>query len=111
MSVSMLHQLHCVEKMRRGLDNPDDEYATIPHLQHCMNYIRQMILCASDLTLEPERDASHAINSSHPEGLTRPGVGVTHVCRNWEDAYTSIEANFEEWEAYWATHTEEAANG
>ena len=84
----MFHQLHCVEKMRKALDTPDDPIATITHLQHCMNYIRQMILCGSDTTLEP---------------VGSEGVGVTHTCRDWNVVYETIEDNYERWTNYWET--------
>ncbi len=111
MCVSMFHQLHCVEKMRRALVNPDDPYATIPHLQHCMNYIRQMILCASDLTLEPEDapgmwDSQGHVNASESTDILR-GVGVTHSCRNWAEVYDVMEDNYIEWQKYWDEHSGE----
>ncbi|KAI5117956.1 hypothetical protein M0805_001618 [Coniferiporia weirii] len=95
--VSMFHQLHCVEKMRRALDNPDDPIATLPHLQHCMNYIRQMVLCGSDLTLEPEEHDP----VSHKSEAT--GVGVTHTCRDWSVAYDTINDNYARWLEFWET--------
>lgn len=85
---SMFHQLHCIDKMRRALDDPDDPIATIPHLQHCMNYIRQMVLCGADVTLEPEGSE---------------GVGVVHTCRDWNVVYDTIEDNYERWMDYWET--------
>ena len=88
--VSMFHQLHCVDKIRRALDDPDDPISTIPHLQHCLNYIRQMILCASDLTLEPA-DIGHEAS----------GIGVTHTCRNWRAVYDTVNRNYALWTEYW----------
>ncbi|THH03236.1 hypothetical protein EW145_g6421 [Phellinidium pouzarii] len=93
--VSMFHQLHCVEKMRRALDNPDDPLATLPHLQHCMNYIRQMILCGSDLTLEPEE------YNPVTRRKEATGVGVTHTCRDSSVAYDTINDNYARWTEYW----------
>ena len=95
--VSMFHQLHCMEKMRIALDNPDDPVATIPHLQHCMNYIRQMVLCASDLTLEPVT-FDPVTNSS-----SATGVGVTHTCRDWTAVYETVNDNYARWMEYWET--------
>lgn len=95
--VSMFHQLHCIEKMRRALDDPDDPVATIPHLQHCMNYIRQMVLCGADLTLEPEDyDEANRRNEA-------TGVGVTHSCRDWSVVYDTVNENFARWSEYWET--------
>ncbi|KAH8118216.1 hypothetical protein DFH11DRAFT_1573057 [Phellopilus nigrolimitatus] len=98
--VSIFHQLHCVDKMRRALDNPDDPVATLPHLQHCMNYIRQMILCGSDLTLEPAGD--------HAE--ERTGVGMTHTCRDWRAVYDTVNDNYASWVDYWETMKDTVSN-
>ncbi|KAL5486152.1 hypothetical protein ACEPAI_7196 [Sanghuangporus weigelae] len=95
--VSMFHQLHCIEKMRRALDSPDDPVATIPHLQHCMNYIRQMVMCGADLTLEP--DGFDETNNR--SGAT--GVGVAHRCRDWSVVYDTVKENFARWTEYWET--------
>ncbi|EJD06940.1 uncharacterized protein FOMMEDRAFT_76950, partial [Fomitiporia mediterranea MF3/22] len=92
--VSMFHQLHCIEKMRRALDDPDDPIATIPHLQHCMNYIRQMLLCGADLTLEPE---------VYEEGNDATGMGVMHTCHDWTAVYDTINDNYARWTEYWET--------
>ncbi|OCB89932.1 hypothetical protein A7U60_g2872 [Sanghuangporus baumii] len=93
--VSIFHQLHCIEKMRRALDDPDDPIATIPHLQHCMSYIRQMVLCGADLTLE-EFDG---VNN----GSGAMGVGVSHTCRDWSVVYDTVNENFARWTEYWET--------
>ena len=97
--VSMFHQLHCVDKLRRALDNPDDPISTIPHLQHCLNYIRQMILCAADLTLEPV-DIGHEAS----------GVGVTHTCRDWRTVYDTVDRNYAEWTEYFERFEEQHAH-
>lgn len=94
--VSMFHQLHCVEKLRRALADPDDPIATIPHLQHCMNYLRQMVLCGADTTLEPA-------SQDPATGLETTGVGVTHMCRDWDAVYDTINHNYARWMDYWET--------
>ena len=100
MCVSMFHQLHCVEKMRLALDNPDDPIATIPHLQHCMNFIRQMVLCAADTTLEPVDEVVRD-ESGREVGARASGVGVAHTCRDWAAVYETVEQNWDEWQEYW----------
>jgi len=98
---SMFHQLHCVDKLRRALDNPDDPVATIPHLQHCLNYLRQMLICASDVTLEPEGfDPSRDVTEAS-------GVGVTHTCRDSSAIYETINENNANWKEYWETVKDE----
>jgi len=60
----MYHQLHCLESLTAGaaLDAPSrrafwgghGEGWVTDHTRNCLNYLRQTILCAADLTLEPE---------------------------------------------------------
>jgi len=55
------------------------------HTDHCLNYLRQTILCSADLTLEPE-----LVEGSNDAG---EGLAVTHVCRDRSKVY-------EEWELW-----------
>ena len=89
--VSMFHQLHCVEKMRRALDNPDDPIATLPHLQHCMNYIREMILCRGDTNLDPYQYPSN-IHPVEPHPVRR--------CLDWNAVYRAVEDSQREYRAW-----------
>ncbi|KAG2038443.1 hypothetical protein BDR03DRAFT_862003, partial [Suillus americanus] len=46
--VSMFHQIHCLQMIRLALiDGPNG------HSGHCINILRQAILCNSDITLDP----------------------------------------------------------
>jgi hypothetical protein len=44
------------------------------HIAHCYDYLRQSILCESDITLEGR--------SLHGEELGTDGWGATHVCKD-----------------------------
>lgn len=92
----MFHQLHCIEKLRIALDNPDDPIAGPAHLQHCFNYLRQGILCAADLTLEPAPVGG---------GEGGEGVGVTHLCRDWEVVFETLAENYQDWGVYFKNAT------
>ncbi|KAJ7457332.1 hypothetical protein FB451DRAFT_1274591 [Mycena latifolia] len=87
-AVAIFHQLHCVRLMRGALDGRYDDVAR-GHMHHCLNYIRQMILCSPDLTLEP------------PDVLDRDfevqRAGATHVCNDWSVMYADAAKNWEEW--------------
>lgn len=87
-AISMFHQFHCVRLMRSALDG-DYRPVIQAHVEHCLNYIRQMILCSPDLTLEP------------PDVLTRDfeveRMGATHVCEDWRQVYEEMEKNWAEW--------------
>ncbi|RFU79491.1 hypothetical protein TARUN_2698 [Trichoderma arundinaceum] len=43
------------------------------HLEHCFDFLRQDILCAADMTLEPLADGY----------METDGLGVEHECRDW----------------------------
>ncbi|KAJ7457319.1 hypothetical protein FB451DRAFT_1274572 [Mycena latifolia] len=87
-AVAMFHQLHCVRLMRGALDRRYDDVAR-GHMHHCLNYIRQMILCDPDLTLEP------------PDVLDRDfevqRTSAIHVCNDWSVMYADAAKNWEEW--------------
>ncbi|KAI8626506.1 hypothetical protein F5Y19DRAFT_445823 [Xylariaceae sp. FL1651] len=74
--VSMFHQLHCLNFLRFAYypntikDMPLDE--VIAHRDHCLDYIRQAIMCAGDSSFEPLTNVG--IN----------GMGAKHQCRNFE---------------------------
>ncbi len=49
---------------------------------HCLNVLRQAVLCNGDTTLEP----SHSeLRSNGKEVAAASGMDVLHVCRNWEE--------------------------
>jgi len=51
---SMWHELHCLRVIHLLLEDPDDDsFGGEGHLQHCLNYLRQYVLCGADDTLEP----------------------------------------------------------
>ncbi|EOA80853.1 uncharacterized protein SETTUDRAFT_35760 [Exserohilum turcica Et28A] len=94
--VSWTHQLHCLYYIMdaydqvirygpKGTENQVQEGHSSVHTNHCFDYLRQAILCNSDMTLE---------------GGTRPGdhkgtngFGHLHSCRNNKEAVQWIENN------------------
>lgn len=80
----MLHSLHCVNMVRKGLDGeyyyPDHDlykHYGRNHLDHCLDHLRQSLMCHGDLTplttiYWPQIDGSFAHSAQ------------THVCRNYE---------------------------
>ncbi|EJD46592.1 hypothetical protein AURDEDRAFT_32543, partial [Auricularia subglabra TFB-10046 SS5] len=89
-SISMFHQLRCLDIIGRELVTRMTAETTgqlgPPSVlsQHCMNYLRQMILCRADTTLES------ATTPYGPHVVTR---AVTHTCNNWEEVYAAAEEN------------------
>ncbi|RDX57168.1 hypothetical protein OH76DRAFT_1476613 [Lentinus brumalis] len=85
--ITMFHELHCLRMINRALSKMPG--ATVDHIKHCLNYIRQGILCEPDLTLEPgnfeERD------------FEVERIGGTHMCLNWDPLYEWVDDNYYGW--------------
>ena len=45
------------------------------HMAHCFDFLRQAVMCAGDMTLEPVDDDA------------TDGWNVTHTCRNFKTIY------------------------
>lgn len=92
-----------VEQGRAILDDPSHVLghkrpgaALEPHVTHCFDYIRQALMCYSDVTLEPwlDYDGLH---------LTRDGSsgwGVQHVCRPFDRLVEWTNENAPDDDAY-----------
>lgn len=66
------------------------------HATHCLNYLRQNILCAGDLTLES------TYIRTFPDGTGHPGVsgdGAIHDCKNWVEMREVLGENYRSWKA------------
>ncbi|KAG0705815.1 hypothetical protein DFH29DRAFT_1029084 [Suillus ampliporus] len=80
--ISMFHQIHCLQMIQLALINgPND------HSGHCLNFLRQAILCNSDTTLDP------TVVSSDGMMIGTNSLGVTHVCRDWSQIYAYVMEN------------------
>ena len=49
------------------------------HMKHCFDYLRQAIMCASDVTLEHLQSGAEGVIASVD------GWGTTHQCRNYQE--------------------------
>ncbi|KAI0755608.1 hypothetical protein C8Q74DRAFT_1210447 [Fomes fomentarius] len=88
--VSMLHQLRCLDVMRDQLTKPRAQRDEQP-ARHCMNYIREMILCRGDTNLDPYQYPSN-IHPVEPHPVRR--------CLNWNAVYEAVEENQREYKAW-----------
>ena len=86
-TISMAHQLRCLDiirsslvRFRSAVDMSEPSALTA----HCMNYLRQMVLCRSDVTLESARD---------PVGPNIAVSDVSHVCRDWSVVWEKLRGN------------------
>ena len=84
--ISSFHQLHCLSKLQLLVTSllqrtvlRDEKLATAYHVSHCVDYLRQGIMCAADRTLEgPDMVAEQ--NESPLRGW-----GVQHICQSWDN--------------------------
>ncbi|KAI0331099.1 hypothetical protein GY45DRAFT_662877 [Cubamyces sp. BRFM 1775] len=98
-AVSMYHQMHCLNSFRKifnGHRNASRAKHDEAHALHCLSYLRQMVLCGADITLEP---ASAAQNVDGRTTQAVYGAGVTHQCYDWVQVRDFMEANYEAWRA------------
>ncbi|TFK55504.1 hypothetical protein OE88DRAFT_627544 [Heliocybe sulcata] len=96
-AVSMYHQMHCLNSFRKMFNgrNASRTNHDGQHALHCLSYLRQMVLCSADITLEP---AFSARNVDGRKTQAAYGTGVTHECRDWVQVRKHVEQNHEQWE-------------
>ncbi|OLN86564.1 hypothetical protein CCHL11_08510 [Colletotrichum chlorophyti] len=96
-TTSMTHQLHCIFMMGKIYSAlvsnktellPSDHTT---HYMHCVDYLRQAVMCSSDLALEP-----HMATDTDDNG---PGDGSwngIHVCKDYGQVIKYIERQISE---------------
>jgi len=93
LGISTFHAMHCLDSIRRVIEvqygvasnetvakNKNSEFTSFAHLQHCLIYLRQGVMCNADPTLE------HHINFGNGTEI-RGGNGTVHTCRNFQALY------------------------
>lgn len=75
--VSMVHQLHCLDVIRVAFVT--NRTGAAHHVEHCLRYLRQTVLCHADTTLEPDEPGVRDGRWEHAAS----GVGAVHRCRDW----------------------------
>ena len=45
-----------------------------PHIRHCLDYLRQSLMCCMDTTAETKERGSNGVK----------GFGTEHNCKDWE---------------------------
>ena len=82
-TVMLFHQLRCLDIIR------EDFVLTAgssPLARHCLNYLRQTILCHPDLRLESVRRSEGQKPTTTRE--------YEAVCRDWSSVYKEAERNY-----------------
>ncbi|KAG6853249.1 hypothetical protein C0991_005707 [Blastosporella zonata] len=83
--IGMFHQFHCLRAMELRLRDKNSSYIDAEHYGHCLNYLRQTLLCDANNALE-EGDFTVG-------GINVDRVGSTMVCRDWEKLYADMSQN------------------
>ncbi|KAK3319878.1 hypothetical protein B0T19DRAFT_445666 [Cercophora scortea] len=76
---SAYHQLHCVSSIWRAywaaVQGTEPEHdAGVGHVRHCIDYLRQSLMCLADTNQEPMDEKLKAST----------GFGVTRMCRSYD---------------------------
>lgn len=83
----MIHQLHCLDIIRVGFVVNGTNAAH--HIEHCLRYLRQVVLCYADITLEVDTPVMVDGQLEHAAG----GVGMVHRCKDWTAVRSYLEEN------------------
>ncbi|GJJ08927.1 hypothetical protein Clacol_003147 [Clathrus columnatus] len=93
-AVSMYHQLHCMGALQHSLAQADGKPSPMDvHIQHCLNYLRQFILCSADGTQEPPVKVADL----KTQGCAPP---YRRQCRNWNKLYHFSAINYLDFHEY-----------
>ena len=87
-SISLFHQLRCLDIIRRDIVRvellpPAPEEGDSKLSRHCLNYMRQMVLCRTDLALDPV----------FGRGLEARVCPDTNQCVDWRRVYEELDKN------------------
>ncbi|KJZ74360.1 hypothetical protein HIM_06170 [Hirsutella minnesotensis 3608] len=81
-TLDVFHELHCLDVLRKRIfkdDYPNDieEEVQIKHIDHCIDLIRQVLMCHADIAL-------HTFTWKDDYRWPWPNFTVEHECRNWD---------------------------
>ena len=83
--VTVFHSLHCLAMLRHALhalqDGKESHRAPPPHLDHCLDYIRESLMCSGDTTIEWPNTIFQDGTRFHGDVT---GAEVPHTCRDWQ---------------------------
>ncbi|KAJ8495662.1 hypothetical protein ONZ45_g12778 [Pleurotus djamor] len=85
-TIAMFHQLRCLDVIRKGIVDLQDTGNTIstpatpsPLQRHCINYMRQTVLCRNDVDLD--QALGNPVPNAYPDG---------YMCRDWRVPFVSL---------------------
>ena len=87
--IAAFHQLHCLYLIYEDFYGALDGTLAEPgmHFSHCLDYLRESVMCAADTTLEPFKGKFDAGGG----GKGVDGTGSVHQCRDFIQVYEWAE--------------------
>lgn len=88
-SLDVAHQIHCLDEVRKAT-NPEyykpmvNDKLQKDHIAHCINYIRQILMCRADVTLLEYHDVESAGLGSERQRTT---FDSPHMCADYGKIY------------------------
>jgi hypothetical protein len=76
--VALFHQMHCLTRIREAMALRKSSL----HVHHCFTYLRQVILCEANPTIEPVIPII---------GRRSVDAEVPRVCKDWTKVYKVLE--------------------
>jgi hypothetical protein len=81
--IEVFHQLHCLNYIRHRVYNmtpedPGGEASITIHTDHCIDYLRQVLMCHGDVT-----PITHFYHETRMRNFW-PNFTVPHTCRKWD---------------------------
>ncbi|KAK0210110.1 hypothetical protein DFS33DRAFT_1290726 [Desarmillaria ectypa] len=90
--LSWFHNIHCIGQIRAALINHDDAVATPGHFSHCLQYLRQTLLCGASDMLEK--------GDFLKRNFTVDRIGNDLMCYDWEQALATLDAERREFQGW-----------
>lgn len=88
-AVGMYHEFHCLRRFFHALYQPDHPFANAEHVNHCLGYVKQHILCEADDTLEEGDSMARDFEKDIVQGET--------ICEDWGAVFDFLGNNSAEW--------------
>ena len=86
---TMFHQMHCLHAMSSALLDHSHPIYHRYHFEHCLNYLRQTILCEAIGSIEEGDFMAKNYDNSR--------VGDTMHCQDWSTLFDWLEGNLFDW--------------
>ncbi|KAJ6547836.1 hypothetical protein DFH09DRAFT_926817, partial [Mycena vulgaris] len=83
------HQLHCIRRAQIAFVDQRDPVSNRRHFAHCLNYLRQTLLCsAADMLEEGDFMAKDRSKDRQGDSL---------VCYDWKKVHDVLDGEYDKW--------------